>query len=134
MLAGIAIGITQNFVPAHAHLNLVGGVLLFLFGLYYRLVPPAGTSALAKVQGLTPYSRRHPVSGGRSRRAAEGAVRRGRPRCGLLIVVAAMLRFVVIVSGRRALDAPGRAFAYSDLYSAGRASRVHRHFLSLSMA
>ena len=53
MLAGIAMGITQNFVlaPAHAHLNLVGGVLLFLFGLYYRLVPAAGITALAKVQG-----------------------------------------------------------------------------------
>jgi hypothetical protein len=37
--------------PAHAHLNLVGGVLLFLFGLYYRLIPAAGTSTLAKVQG-----------------------------------------------------------------------------------
>ena len=34
--------------PAHAHLNLVGGVLLFLFGLYYRLIPAAGGSALAK--------------------------------------------------------------------------------------
>src|ERR1700704_4787943 len=53
MLAGIAMGITQNFVlaPAHAHLNLVGGVLLFLFGLYYRLIPAAGTTALARVQG-----------------------------------------------------------------------------------
>jgi hypothetical protein len=52
MLAGIAMGITQNFMlaPAHAHLNLVGGVLLFLFGLYYRLVPAAGTTALAKLQ------------------------------------------------------------------------------------
>src|ERR1700710_938378 len=53
MLAGIAMGITQNFVlaPAHAHLNLVGGVLLFLFGLYYNMVPAAGTTALAKLQG-----------------------------------------------------------------------------------
>src|ERR1700759_4714432 len=53
MLAGIAMGITQNFVlaPAHAHLNLVGGVLLFLFGLYYRLVPAAGSTALAQGQG-----------------------------------------------------------------------------------
>ena len=44
MLAGIAMGIEQNFTlaPAHAHLNLVGGVLLFLFGLYYRLIPAAG--------------------------------------------------------------------------------------------
>jgi zona occludens toxin (predicted ATPase) len=27
MLAGIAMGIEQNFTPAHAHLNLIGGVL-----------------------------------------------------------------------------------------------------------
>jgi hypothetical protein len=42
MLAGIAIGIQQNFtlMPVHAHLNLIGGVLLFLFGLYYKRVPP----------------------------------------------------------------------------------------------
>src|SRR6202165_5379638 len=53
MLAGIVMGIEQNFTlaPAHAHLNLVGGVLLFLFGLYYRMVPAAGTTTLAKVQG-----------------------------------------------------------------------------------
>src|ERR1700694_974592 len=53
MLAGIVMGIQYNFVlaSAHAHLNLIGGVLLFLFGLYYRLVPAAGTTTLAKVQG-----------------------------------------------------------------------------------
>lgn len=50
---GIEMGVRQDFAlaPAHAHLNLVGGVLLFLFGLYYKLVPNAGTSALARVQG-----------------------------------------------------------------------------------
>src|SRR5258708_38585354 len=53
MLGGIAMGIRQDFAlqAVHAHLNLVGGVLLFLFGLYYRLVPAAGNSALAKTQG-----------------------------------------------------------------------------------
>jgi hypothetical protein len=32
MLAGVVMGIQQNFAlgPGHAHLNLVGGVLLFL--------------------------------------------------------------------------------------------------------
>jgi predicted oxidoreductase len=52
MIWGIEMGIRQNFAmaPAHAHLNLVGGVLLFVFGLYYRLVPAAGDSVLAKWQ------------------------------------------------------------------------------------
>ncbi|HZC98408.1 MAG TPA: hypothetical protein VE267_20215, partial [Bradyrhizobium sp.] len=53
MLAGIAMGIEQDFAlgPAHAHFNLIGGVLLFLFGLYYRLIPAAGSTMLARVQG-----------------------------------------------------------------------------------
>ena len=53
MTGGIAMGISQSFtlMPAHSHLNLVGGVLLFLFGLYYRLVPEAGASRLAVIQG-----------------------------------------------------------------------------------
>jgi len=53
MLAGVAIGVKQDFVlaPAHAHLNLLGGALLFLFGLYYRLVPAAAENSLAKWQG-----------------------------------------------------------------------------------
>jgi len=53
MLAGVAMGMQEDFAlqPAHAHLNLVGGVLLFLFGLYYRMIPAAGASRLAKIQG-----------------------------------------------------------------------------------
>ena len=99
MLAGIAMGIQQNFVlaPAHAHLNLIGGVLLFLFGLYYRLIPAAGTSTLAKVQGwlhmigaiLFPVGVAVVLLKGPSFEAA--------PIAGALIVVAAMALFVVIV-------------------------------------
>ena len=53
MVLGIVMGIREDFTlqPAHAHLNLVGGVLFFLFALHYRLVPAAGSSALAKAQG-----------------------------------------------------------------------------------
>ena len=53
MLAGIDMGIRQDFVlaPAHAHFNLVGGVLLFVFWLYYRMIPAAGAMRLAEVQG-----------------------------------------------------------------------------------
>ena len=99
MLAGIVMGVQQNFVlaPAHAHLNLIGGVLLFLFGLYYRLVPAAGTSTLAKVQGwlhmvgavLFPAGVAAVLLGGPSFEAA--------PIVGSLIVVAAMALFTVVV-------------------------------------
>jgi hypothetical protein len=52
ILWGIEMGIRQDFslAPAHAHLNLVGGVLLFVFGLYYRMVPAARDHAFAKWQ------------------------------------------------------------------------------------
>jgi hypothetical protein len=54
MALGIAMGIRQDFTlaPAHAHINLVGFVGLFLAGLYYRLVPEAAASVLAKVQAV----------------------------------------------------------------------------------
>jgi hypothetical protein len=45
-------GSGQNFTlaPALDHLNLVGFVLMFLVGLYYRIVPAAGDGLLAKIQ------------------------------------------------------------------------------------
>jgi hypothetical protein len=52
MCLGIGMGIKQDFTlaPAHAHLNLVGFVLPFLAGLYYRAVPQSGRGALAMTQ------------------------------------------------------------------------------------
>jgi cbb3-type cytochrome oxidase subunit 1 len=49
---GIGMGITQDFrlMPAHAHLNLLGFVALFLAGLYYNAVPEAAATRLAKIQ------------------------------------------------------------------------------------
>jgi hypothetical protein len=51
---GIMMGIKQDFAlaPAHAHLNLLGFVALFLAALYYRAVPEAAASRMAKVQGM----------------------------------------------------------------------------------
>jgi len=51
---GILMGIKQDFAlaPAHAHLNLLGFVALFLAALYYRAVPEAAASLLAKIQGV----------------------------------------------------------------------------------
>jgi hypothetical protein len=52
LVFGIAMGMREDFTlaPAHAHLNLVGFVLMFMVGLYYRIVPAAGAGLLAKIQ------------------------------------------------------------------------------------
>ena len=99
MIAGIEMGIRQDFAlaPAHAHLNLVGGVLLFLFGLYYRLIPGAGASGLAKLQGWL-----HMVGAIVFPLGVAVVIMRGEtfvalPIVGSLIVVVAIALFAVIV-------------------------------------
>jgi len=54
IVLGIVMGIRQDFVlmPAHAHLNLLGFVTMFLSALYYRVVPEAGASWLARYQAV----------------------------------------------------------------------------------
>jgi hypothetical protein len=99
MLAGIAMGIQQNFTlaPAHAHLNLIGGVLLFLFGLFYRLVPVAGTTTLAKVQGWLHMIGAIVFPVGVAVVLTKGPSFEAAPIAGSLIVVAAMALFAVVV-------------------------------------
>src|ERR1700748_1690093 len=52
MIWGIAMGISgdHSAMPAHAHLNLLGWVSLFLFGIYYHLHPAIDGSRPALVQ------------------------------------------------------------------------------------
>lgn len=52
MIWGIVMAITEDHstMPAHAHLNLLGWVSLFLFGIYYHLHPAIDGSRLAVVQ------------------------------------------------------------------------------------
>jgi len=99
MLAGIAMGINQDFTlqPAHAHLNLIGGVLLFLFGLYYRLFPAAAADPLARIQGWL-----HIVGGilfpaGVAVVVLKGPAFVALPIVGSLVVVAATALFALIV-------------------------------------
>jgi cbb3-type cytochrome oxidase subunit 1 len=49
---GMVMGISQDHstMPAHAHLNLLGWVSLFLFGVYYHLHPELDLNPLARVQ------------------------------------------------------------------------------------
>ena len=99
MLAGIAMGIQQNFAlaPAHAHLNLIGGVLLFMFGLFYRLFPAAGSSLLAKIQGWLHIAGAILFPAGVAIVLLKGPSFEAAPIAGSLLVVAAMTLFAVIV-------------------------------------
>jgi cbb3-type cytochrome oxidase subunit 1 len=49
MLWGIQMSASQDhtFAPAHAHLNLIGFVLMSIFGTYYALTPRAAQTKLA---------------------------------------------------------------------------------------
>jgi hypothetical protein len=99
MLAGIDMGIREDFVlaPAHAHFNLIGGVLLFLFGLYYRVVPAAGATTLAKVQGSLHILGAIVFPAGVALVVLKGPSFIPAAVAGSLIVVAAMALFAVIV-------------------------------------
>lgn len=50
ILLGMHMGMRQDFAlaPVHAHINLLGFVLMTLFGLSYRLIPGLATSGLAR--------------------------------------------------------------------------------------
>ncbi len=54
MVYGIIMAASQNHapMPAHAHLNLIGWVSLFLIGIYYRYDPRLDASLAARVQVL----------------------------------------------------------------------------------
>jgi hypothetical protein len=41
-----------RIMPAHAHLNLLGFVTMFMSALYYRAVPEAAQSRLARYQAI----------------------------------------------------------------------------------
>jgi len=99
MLAGIAMGIQQDFTlaPAHAHLNLVGGVLLFLFGLYYRVFPGAGATLLAKLQGWLHIVGAVLFPAGIALVVLKGHAFLAAPVVGSLLVTLAMALFTVIV-------------------------------------
>jgi len=52
MIWGLVMAITRDHsaMPAHAHLNLLGWVSLFLFGIFYHLHPAIDRSKAALVQ------------------------------------------------------------------------------------
>jgi hypothetical protein len=99
MLGGIVMGIAHDFTlgPAHAHLNLVGGVLPFLFGLYYRLIPAAGATRLARIQAGLHIAGAVVFPLGIALSISQGPAYMPVPVVGSLIVTAAVVLFGVIV-------------------------------------
>ena len=95
MLWGLQMAISQDHsaFPAHAHLNLLGWVSLFLFGIYYRLHPALEHSKLALAQVWIW------IAGTVIQAIGVGLVHTGTPQAepaaagGSIIVVVAMLLF-----------------------------------------
>lgn len=115
VIAGMAMGIgmaasqDHSIMPAHAHLNLLGWVSLFLFGIYYERRPALDTRRLAVVQVVLwsigtavltiavaaihlGYEAADPVAGVAS-----------------LVLLAAMLLFAYVVFRPASFKAPGPA-------------------------
>lgn len=94
---GMAMSHDHTLMPVHAHLNLLGWVSLFLFGIYYKLHPVTDSSRLAVTQvGLW-------TVGTLVLTAGVAAIYLGNPGAepvaaiGSLIVLAAMLLFTALV-------------------------------------
>ena len=89
-------------MPAHAHLNLLGWVSLFLMGIFYQLHPQIDASRLARVQVLAVIVQAVGVGLGHAGNPA------GEPLAAIssLVVLGDMLLFGFIVFRR---ESPGYA-------------------------
>jgi hypothetical protein len=96
---GIVMGIRQDFLlmPVHAHLNLIGFVLMFAAGLYYRLTPEAAEGWLAKAQAGLHITGAVVLPLGLACMLTRGPQYEPIVVAGSLIVFAAMALFAVIV-------------------------------------
>ena len=99
MAFGIVMGIRNDFTlaPAHAHLNLVGWVGLFLAGLYYQAVPNAAASKLAYVHAFTAMAGAIILPIGIAAIILGGQTYLPVTVIGSLVVLAAMLLFAIVV-------------------------------------
>jgi peptidoglycan/LPS O-acetylase OafA/YrhL len=116
MIWGMAMAMSQDHstFPAHAHLNLVGFVSLFLFGIFYHLHPAIDRSRLAVVQALVW------VVGTIVMTIGVGLVHGGHEAAdpiaalGALVILADTLVFGYIVVRRDTLDRPAAALAPAE--------------------
>ena len=114
-VGGVAMGVAHDFqlTAAHAHLNLLGGVLTFLFGLYYPARSTPRRRAPCEAAGLTPHHRRDPVSDRHRRGHVEGHELVIVPIVGSLIVLPAVILFAAIVFQTSKAEQSGAAVTFS---------------------
>ena len=101
MLWGLQMAISGDHSahPAHAHLNLLGWVCLFLFGIYYRLHPALESNRLAGIQAVVW------ILGSIVQAIGVGLVHTGTPQGeplaagGSIVVLVSMLMFGWVVFG-----------------------------------
>ncbi len=105
MVFGIVMGIRQDFslAPAHAHLNLVGFVVMFAAGLYYRIIPEAAESLLAKTQAALHIVGSVVFPIGIAVTLIKGPGHEAGAIIGSLIVLAATVLFAIVVFRTTAL-------------------------------
>lgn len=99
MLIGIGMGVSDDFTlaPAHAHLNLIGFVLMFLAGLFYRVVPAAEAGVLPKIQATLHIIGALLFPTGIALVVTQGPVFVPFTIVGSLVVLSAMVLFAIIV-------------------------------------
>jgi cbb3-type cytochrome oxidase subunit 1 len=103
MIWGIVMGISQDHstFPAHAHLNLLGWVSLFLFGIYYHLHPATDRDRLASLQVRTWIAATLILTIGVALAQSGRTVGESVAALGSLIILADMLLFGFLVFRRQ---------------------------------
>lgn len=113
MIWGIVMAISGNHstFPAHAHLNLLGWVSLFLFGIYYHLHPAIDRDRLAFVQVWVWIAATIVLTAGVALIYSGYAAGEPTAAIGSLIVLADMLLFGWLVFRREQVGLAGRRSA-----------------------
>jgi hypothetical protein len=93
----LAHGPNQGYVAIRCYLYSKIKVIVFLFGLYYRLVPGAGATVLARIQGWLHIIGAILFPAGVALVILKGESFIAAPIAGSLIMTAAMALFTVIV-------------------------------------
>ncbi len=113
MAWGLIMGISENHttMPAHAHLNLLGWVSLFLIGIFYHLNPALDRNRIALIQVCVWIAGTVILTLGVALLMSGIALGNALAATGSLIVLAAMLLFGWLVFQREFLDGSTRAAA-----------------------